>query len=235
MKIDIADAQVAQQANRYTFTYLGRQTHRKDGIKTRHALLKACIEIIAAQGVRGVRHRAVAQQANVSLAATTYYFEDIQMLIHDALTYFAELVLADGQQLEHSAYELVARARDDEGQLGMTRQMLAAQLSQLVVSHIQQQVMDKDARLVERIFFQEALRWPLLATTIVQLEDMILANIEQFFSQLKVDMPHLAAHSLLALIRHFEYYLLINDTDKSAIAAASIEHFFLHLIPSSVP
>ena len=40
--------------------------------------------------MRGIRHRAVAKEADVPLAATTYYFKDIDELIVDTFTLYTE-------------------------------------------------------------------------------------------------------------------------------------------------
>jgi len=69
--------------------YLGRQLTRSDGKKKRDKILEATLSIIVREGIRGVRHRAVAKEADVSLSSTTYYFKDIHDLITDAFMYFA--------------------------------------------------------------------------------------------------------------------------------------------------
>jgi DNA-binding transcriptional regulator YbjK len=51
----------------------------------RDALLRAAIDLLAEGGPRAVTHRAVATQAGVPLASTTYYFESIQQLTDEAL------------------------------------------------------------------------------------------------------------------------------------------------------
>lgn len=71
-------------------SYQGRKAARHRSENRRVEILSAALHIIIKDGVRGVRHRAVAKQANVPLSATTYYFKDINDLIVDAFTYFAE-------------------------------------------------------------------------------------------------------------------------------------------------
>ena len=60
--------------------YQGRKTSRVGSEQRRRLILEAALRIVIREGVRGIRHRAVAKEADVPLAATTYYFKDIQEL-----------------------------------------------------------------------------------------------------------------------------------------------------------
>jgi DNA-binding transcriptional regulator YbjK len=56
----------------------------------RQEILEAALRVIGAGGVNSVTHRAVAQEANVALASTTYYFDSKDALVEEAL----ELMIA---------------------------------------------------------------------------------------------------------------------------------------------
>jgi DNA-binding transcriptional regulator YbjK len=56
----------------------------------RREILEATLRVIGGGGVKGVTHRAVAQEANVALASTTYYFDSKGVLVEEAL----ELMIA---------------------------------------------------------------------------------------------------------------------------------------------
>jgi DNA-binding transcriptional regulator YbjK len=56
----------------------------------RQDILEATLRVIGQGGVHNVSHRAVAQEANVSLASTTYYFDSKSALVEEAL----ELMIA---------------------------------------------------------------------------------------------------------------------------------------------
>ena len=51
----------------------------------RREILEATLRVIGEAGVNGVTHRAVAQEGDVSLASTTYYFDSKSALIEEAL------------------------------------------------------------------------------------------------------------------------------------------------------
>ena len=51
----------------------------------RREILDATLRVIGQSGVNGVTHRAVAQEAEVALASTTYYFDSKDALVEEAL------------------------------------------------------------------------------------------------------------------------------------------------------
>lgn len=68
-------------------TKRGRQAR---GEATQREVLAATLRVLAREGARGVTHRAVAAEAGTSLRATTYYFESREVLLREALRYYAE-------------------------------------------------------------------------------------------------------------------------------------------------
>jgi AcrR family transcriptional regulator len=53
---------------------------RERGKKRYYSLLTAALELLSESGIRGLRHRALAEKAQVPLSATTYYFADLDQL-----------------------------------------------------------------------------------------------------------------------------------------------------------
>ena len=70
--------------------YQGRKASRHGSEQRRQLILDAAMRIVVRDGVRGVRHRAVAAEAGVPLSATTYYFKDIDDLINDTFAQYVE-------------------------------------------------------------------------------------------------------------------------------------------------
>src|SRR3954471_24623292 len=56
----------------------------------RREILEATLRVIGESGVNSVTHRAVAREADVALASTTYYFDSKGALVEEAL----ELMIA---------------------------------------------------------------------------------------------------------------------------------------------
>ncbi|CAN0605626.1 unnamed protein product, partial [Ectocarpus sp. 12 AP-2014] len=79
-----------ERSFRESIQYHGRKAARAKSEHRRLQILEATLRIAAREGLRGIKHRAVAREAKVPLAATTYYFRDIDELISDAFMLFAE-------------------------------------------------------------------------------------------------------------------------------------------------
>ncbi len=62
----------------------------KTGTDAKSRILNATLEIIKTQGMRAVRHRAVASLAQVSLGSTTYHFKSIEDLISSAFVFWQQ-------------------------------------------------------------------------------------------------------------------------------------------------
>jgi DNA-binding transcriptional regulator YbjK len=74
----------------FTFDHMSAPVNTKRQNPRRGEILEATLRLIDAGGVKGVTHRAVAQEANVALASTTYYFDSKSVLVEEAL----ELMIA---------------------------------------------------------------------------------------------------------------------------------------------
>ena len=71
----------------------------------RAAIIDAAVQIIATRGLAAVTHRAVAREAKVPLAATTYYFASKEEILREALE---SLSAAEVQRLGKLAEEIAA-------------------------------------------------------------------------------------------------------------------------------
>lgn len=72
----------------------------------RNQLLDAAIELFAVGGARGITHRAVAAQAGLPPATTTYYFTSIDELIDEALTRHMDTWLHDLRALTSTPIDI---------------------------------------------------------------------------------------------------------------------------------
>jgi TetR/AcrR family transcriptional regulator, regulator of biofilm formation and stress response len=61
------------------------KTRAEQRAERRGAIIDAALRIIASQGLPAVTHRTVAREANVPLAATTYYFSSKDEILAEAL------------------------------------------------------------------------------------------------------------------------------------------------------
>ncbi|MCL1140689.1 TetR/AcrR family transcriptional regulator [Shewanella pneumatophori] len=194
-------------------TYVGRQSNRSDGQARRVAILEATLKLIVKEGIRGVRHRAVATEAQVPLSSTTYYFDDIKDLISDSLTYFAEKNLWMNKVLEQKSYALIEGLMQAKQSTNaeQTKLIIIQELSLFICEHIKGQVALRHDRILEAAFHEEALRNPQLAAAIMALDTTFLTSIKQFFIAMGSDTAKTDANQILAMIKFFEYQYLIRE------------------------
>jgi TetR/AcrR family transcriptional regulator, regulator of biofilm formation and stress response len=80
----------------------------------RREILEATLRVIGGGGVKAVTHRAVAQEASVALASTTYYFDSKGVLVEEALELMIARSIEDVRRFttcppEISRHELIDR------------------------------------------------------------------------------------------------------------------------------
>jgi DNA-binding transcriptional regulator YbjK len=80
----------------------------------RREILEATLRVIGESGVNSVTHRAVAEEASVALASTTYYFDSKSALVEEALDLMIGRSIEDVQRFttvsaEISSGELIDR------------------------------------------------------------------------------------------------------------------------------
>lgn len=191
-----------------------RLPKRIDGKARREQILAATLRVIAREGVRAVRHRAVAKEAGVPLSATTYYFRDIHELIAEAFHSFAEQGRAETGHMTQAMETALARLADGSQATGSTESLIAA-VTAILLSHIDNQVKAEEQRLIEHAFRHEALRDPPLAAELQQSNHSTLHAAEQLLAAAGSDDPETDAELLFAIVLHLEYTrLLAHDSPE---------------------
>lgn len=134
--------------------YQGRKARRAGSEQRRRAILEAALRIIIRDGVRSVRHRAVAKEAGVPLSATTYYFKDITDLIADTFTLFAEQAMTDViEPFRDQAFALIDQF---DGKLAADGALLD-RLTEMTSAYLLDEVQNKrDHMIAEQAFLHEA-------------------------------------------------------------------------------
>lgn len=70
----------------------GSRLGRRNDPDRRDRIIDACLDVISRAGVAGTSHRKVAAEAGVPLGAMTYYFGNMDELLQEAFTRFAETI-----------------------------------------------------------------------------------------------------------------------------------------------
>ncbi|MFG0420262.1 TetR family transcriptional regulator [Ectopseudomonas khazarica] len=194
--------------------YQGRKASRQGSEQRRQAILDAAMRIIVRDGVRSVRHRAVAAEAQVPLSATTYYFKDIDDLITDTFAQFVERSAAQMAAFwagtQGVLQELVGRLDGSE----QARRQLADEIAELAVQYVQRQLRDRrDHLIAEQAFQQEALLNPRLSDLVRAHRQILQQGVTHFFEVLGSRQPEQDAVLLTATIMRMEYQGLLDGVE----------------------
>ena len=68
------------------------------GERRRQALVEAAAELLVESGLDAIRHRAVAERADLPLASTTYYFDSLDDLVAAAVEFKGRAELMQGRE-----------------------------------------------------------------------------------------------------------------------------------------
>ncbi|HCE41063.1 TetR/AcrR family transcriptional regulator [Alloalcanivorax profundimaris] len=210
--------------------YQGRKTRRAGSEQRRQAILDAALNIIVTDGIRAVRHRAVAREADVPLSATTYYFKDISDLIADAFTLFAERALENVvRPFRDQAFALIQEFQGD----GASRETLIESLAQVTTAFMLDELNNRrDHLIAEQAFLQEAILDPRLR----ELADLYLEEMGTLLvgacEAIGSPTPELDAEVIHARIMALEVRLL---THPELASEASVKTRMRHLLEKLVP
>ncbi|AMX01701.1 TetR/AcrR family transcriptional regulator [Microbulbifer thermotolerans] len=216
--------------------YHGRRAQRADSRQRRKAILEATLRLIVKEGIRGIRHRAVAREANVPLAATTYYFKDLTDLISDSFTYFVEQGLEQTRQLQDDSFAAARNLSPEERASGNGRKLLIQQLTRFILTHVRAQAGDRDRRLIELAFRNEALRNEQLTRAIRMANHSTELLIQEFFQLLGLTDPQAAAQIVHGTILNLEYQIISGAVAlDSPLLERTVTMMIKALIPATIP
>ncbi|MFA0811192.1 TetR/AcrR family transcriptional regulator [Microbulbifer epialgicus] len=216
--------------------YHGRRAQRADSRLRRKAILEATLRLIVKEGIRGIRHRAVAREANVPLAATTYYFKDLNDLISDSFTYFVEQGLESTRQLQEESFSAARNLSTQERASNSSRKLLIQQLTRFVLTHVRDQAEDRDRRLIELAFRNEALRNEQLTQAVRMSNQARESLVQEFFHLLGLEDPEAAAQIAYGTILKLEYEILSGTiAPDSPLLERTVTMMVHGLIPATTP
>lgn len=215
--------------------YAGRKTSRAKSEQRRRDILQATLDIVRTEGVRGIRHRAVAKEAGVPLAATTYYFKDIDELILDAFTLYTEQALAVVNEFTDHFYQPLTNILHQENARSQeTIEQLVNYMSEQVVAYMLNQVdAQRDMLIIEQALRYEALINPKLRNLLKLHRKALYDKATSFFKEfVHSEHPYEDAELLVGLFHTLEYNSLLYGLDELEIRQIekSIKHYITLLI-----
>ena len=202
--------------------YRGRKAARARSEQRRRTILEAALRIVVSEGVRGVRHRAVAKEAGVPLSATTYYFNDISDLISDTFTLFAESAMSDVvNPIYQHIGDFVNEHKESLYRDPELLDQLLDRLTALILSFIQMELQEKrDHMLAEQAFMHECLRDPRLRELARTYFDHLLDEMIQLCRLINVSEPEIAGELLMGTIFRIEQEALMVPVDQFDLTKA---------------
>ena len=197
--------------------YQGRPARRAGSEARRVAILDATLRIIARDGMRAVRHRAVAAEAGVPLAATTYYFKDLEDLVTDTFNHFAERMASHSERLMSDLGALLA----DVGHSGE----LNIEVARKVVAHVTDYIFEqregelRAERVIQQAFYTEALLNERLRAAVVLHQRVLLKDGVSVFRRFGSADPEADGRVAVSAIMQMEYEVLMGVlSDREAIS-----------------
>lgn len=197
--------------------YQGRKTARQGSEQRRLAILQATLRVLVRDGVRGVRHRAVAKEAGVPLSATTYYFKDIHDLLADALTLFAnEMVQTFVDPFWSRANEWIRsyppNLRTDPAAVAEVVEHMAAMGANYILTRVRDY---RQELVLEHAFWYAALTDERMHGLALNHGRRLLENFAQMLEYAGASEVELASRSILVTVRGLEYEGLLGADDFS--------------------
>lgn len=202
---DYAASPVDQDLSR-AIKYQGRRAARAKSEIRRREILQAALRIVTREGVQGVKHRAVAKEAKVPLASTTYYFKDISELISDAFTLFAE---SSQEKLDRFYSELQkSAAKYDLEELRkdlQLRRRFAEELVEMGTVYLLTQVQHHQVDLLsEQAFLMESIRDKRLRKLALGYKEAWLSGLVNFIRYLGFETYEEDASIIIGTVANLE-------------------------------
>jgi len=213
--LSLGSAASMASAVAHSVRYQGRKTSRRGSEQRRQAILDAAMRIIIRDGVRAVRHRAVAAEAAVPLSATTYYFKDIDDLLTDTFALFVERSAAYMAGFWSRTQELLVEQAGRLDGSAEARRSLAEEIARLTVGYVRHQLhFRRDELIAEQAFQQEALINPRLHELAQSHRRILLQGAIHFFQVLGSQQPEQDAGVLTGIIGRMEYQGLLDGPES---------------------
>lgn len=186
---------------------------RSKGQKTREKILLSAIEILACTGIKGTTHRAIASHAQLQLSLTTYYFKDIQELIHQAFKLNSERILASTGSVLDDVFAVMTSITKSELRNKTLKKQVCQQLTEITSQHLISNIKNKAIELtVEQLMLIEAKVTPELQQLAQEHELAQLVPFEELCHRFNNVNPEIDAKILHTVLSQLQYSQLSRQT-----------------------
>ncbi|MFB0980379.1 MAG: TetR family transcriptional regulator [Alteromonadaceae bacterium] len=176
------------------------------GEKTRLLILQSATEVLAKNGIKGTTHRAIAKQADIQLSLTTYYFKDIQELVHQAFTLCSSQITAKTSLAWQPAIDLLSNVNKKNLRKVSDKENLRDKLSDMITQQLVKSIVDSPVELtVQQLLFTEVQVSPQLHALADMHRTTLLAPYIRLCEFLSSRNPQIDADIMLTVFTQLEY------------------------------
>ena len=186
------------------------------GERTRQAIVSATQRVIARDGVAGVSHRSVAQEAGVNLSLTTYYFVDLYDLIAAAFKAFSDGGQSSLSEEWQRGFSFLDRTGPVPGSSVETRRKVRNYALKSICEHIEAKVtQDPIGLAIEHQFFFAALNDPRLVQMATAHRTRVTRPLIDLFKLFGSPQPGIDADLMFGTVIRLEYEALLHDSREA--------------------
>lgn len=179
---------------------------RSKGERTREKILIAAIEVLALNGIKGTTHRAIASHAELQLSLTTYYFKDIQELIHQAFKLNSKHITSRVDTTLAAVFTLITKIAKKELRKTAVKEILCQQLTEMTAQHLIDNIKHQAISLaVEQLMLTEVQVTPALRLLAQEHELAQLVPYEQLCQFFNKVSPKLDAKIMYTIFSQLQY------------------------------
>lgn len=179
---------------------------RSKGEKTRLLILQSATEVLAKNGIKGTTHRAIAKHADIQLSLTTYYFKDIQELVHQAFTLCSSQVTAKTSLAWQPAIDLLSSVNKTNLRKISDKENFRDKLSDMITQQLVKSITDSPVELsVQQLLFTEVQVSPQLHALAEMHRTTLLAPYIRLCELLNSSAPQIDADIMLTVFTQLEY------------------------------
>jgi DNA-binding transcriptional regulator YbjK len=188
---------------------------RSKGEKTRLLILQSATEVLAKNGIKGTTHRAIAKHADIQLSLTTYYFKDIQELVHQAFTLCSSQITAKKSLGWQPAIDLLSSINKTNLRKVSDKESFRDKLSDMVTQQLVKNIVNSPVELtVQQLLFTEVQVSPKLHALADIHRTTLLAPYIRLCEFLNSSAPQIDADIMLTVFTQLEYrYVAISNND----------------------
>jgi DNA-binding transcriptional regulator YbjK len=179
---------------------------RSKGEQTRLLILQSATEVLAKNGIKGTTHRAIANHANIQLSLTTYYFKDIQELVHQTFTLCSSQITANTSLAWQATIDLLSDVNKSDLRKVSEKEKLREKLSNMITQQILKRISNSQVELaVQQLLFTEVQISPQLHALAEVHRESLLAPFKRMCKFLNSPAPNIDAEIMLMVFSQLEY------------------------------